>query len=119
MKTIAAALAGLMIATTAGVAAPAGYESGGDHSKCLWTYMLDHTTYVKPNILLFHMKDGRIYQNVLSTRCNGLAFHGFVYETHTDTICSNAQSIQVLETHEVCQLGTFTPYEKPAKPNPS
>ena len=113
MKTIAAALAGLMIATTA--ASAAGDDRTAPKSQCLWAYMIDHTTYVKPNTLLFHMKNGKIYQNALATPCNGLAFHGFVYVVHADTVCGNAQSIRVLETHEVCQLGAFAPYEKPAK----
>jgi hypothetical protein len=112
MKTIAAAIAGLMLATSVAAAAPAGYESGSANSKCLWAYMVDHTTYVKPNTLLFHMRDGRVYKNVLSTRCDGLAFHGFIYETRSDEICSNSQSIRVLESHEVCQLGRFVPLEK-------
>lgn len=114
MKTIAAGIAGLMIATSAAQAAPADYDKSAAPT-CLWTYRIDHTTYVKPNVLLFHMKDGTTYQNTLKTSCRGLAFHGFVYETHTDSICSNAQSIRLLETNQVCLLGAFSPVEKPVK----
>jgi hypothetical protein len=74
---------------------------------------IDHTHAVDPNTLLFYMRDGTIWKNTLKTPCPGLMFHGFEVTTHVEEICSNAQSISVLETGEVCQLGEFTPYTPP------
>jgi hypothetical protein len=71
---------------------------------------IDHTHVVDPQTILFYMRDGKVWKNTLKARCPGLMFHGFSFATHQDEICSNAQSIRVVETEEVCQLGAFTPY---------
>jgi hypothetical protein len=71
---------------------------------------IDHTHVVDPQTILFYMRDGKIWKNTLKTSCPGLMFHGFNFATHQDEICSNAQSIRVIETDEVCELGAFTPY---------
>ena len=60
--------------------------------------------------MLYILRDGKIWKNTLHTPCRGLEFHGFSFVTHYDEICSNAVSIQVIETGQVCQLGDFTPY---------
>ncbi|MBU6442896.1 MAG: hypothetical protein KGR48_03205 [Alphaproteobacteria bacterium] len=85
---------------------------------CLWTYMIDHTHTVDAKTLLFYMKGGKIWKNTLQNRCPSLTFHGFAYITRDGQICSNQQVIYVLQTHEVCMLGTFEPYTPPAKPKP-
>ena len=84
-------------------------------SVCLWTYQIDHTTVPDKNTILFYMRDGKVWKNTLSYPCPGLLFHGFAYVAHADQICSNMQSIQVIETHEVCMLGAFEPYTPPKK----
>jgi hypothetical protein len=84
---------------------------------CLWTYMIDHTTTVDPTTVVFHMKNGAAWKNSLQAPCPGLKFHGFVYVVRGgDQICSNAQSIRVIETNEVCALGAFTPAGPPPAP---
>lgn len=77
------------------------------------TGSIDHTKVVDAQTVLFYMRDGKIWKNVLRGPCRGLLFHGFTFLTHQDSICSNAQAIQVIETGQVCQLGYFTPYEEP------
>jgi len=80
---------------------------------CLQSYLVDHTTTVNPSVVLFHMRNGTVWKNTLPQPCRGLAFHGFVYETKDEQICSDKQPISVIETHQVCTLGAFTPYTPP------
>jgi len=119
MKAIAlgAVIAGLAISAAAAEepkpAAPAR------NTVCLWTYQIDHTTVPDKSTILFHMRDGKIWKNTLPQPCSGLLFHGFAYVAHADQICSNMQSIQVIDTHEVCMLGAFEPYTPPPKDKPA
>lgn len=78
------------------------------------TGSIDHTKVVDPQTILFYMRDGKIWKNTLHSPCHGLEFHGFSFVTHYDEICSNAVSIQVIQTGQVCQLGDFSPYTAPA-----
>ena len=80
------------------------------------TGSIDRTKVVDPQTVLFYMRDGKIWKNRLHAPCRGLEFHGFSFVTHYDELCSNAVSIQVIDTGQVCQLGYFTPYTPPATP---
>ncbi len=91
---------------------------------CIQTYQIDHTTIPDDNTILFHMKGGRIWKNTLPYRCPDLKFQGgFQYTTDIDEICSNLQTIRVINQGggpflgSVCQLGEFTPYTPPPKPS--
>ena len=75
---------------------------------CLYTYQIDRTRVVDAKTIDFRMRDGTVYRNVLRNSCISLPFNGFVYVTRVDQICDNLQSIRVLQSHEVCLLGTFT-----------
>jgi hypothetical protein len=68
------------------------------------------THVVDPRTVLFYMPNGKVWVNHLSSPCRGLMFHGFEYLTRQDELCSNQVSIRVLESGEVCKLGSFTPY---------
>jgi len=119
MKAIAitAVIAGLAIAPAA--ADETKPAQPAQNTVCLWTYQIDHTTVPDKNTILFYMRDGKIWKNTLPQPCPGLLFHGFAYVAHADQICSNMQSIQVIETHEVCMLGAFEPYTPPPKEKPA
>jgi hypothetical protein len=65
--------------------------------------------------IIFYMKDGKAWKNTLWSRCSGLLFSGFAYVTRDGRICSNMQSIYVLNTHDVCVLGDFTPFQDSRK----
>jgi hypothetical protein len=81
---------------------------------CLQIVRIDHTTIPDDSTILFHMRDGSIWKNSLPTPCVGLRIeNGFGYDTATDDICSNLQTIRVLRHGSICTLGTFTPYERP------
>ena len=119
MKAIAitAVIAGLAIAPAlAKNDTPAAPKK---NAVCLWTYQIDHTTVPDKSTILFHMRDGKIWKNSLPQPCSGLLFHGFAYVAHADQICSNMQSIQVIETGQVCMLGAFEPYTPPEKEKPA
>jgi hypothetical protein len=72
-----------------------------------------HTHVVDARTIVFYMRDGKVWQNTLREPCPGLALHGFRFVTHQDEVCSNAQTITVLESGAVCQLGEFTAYTPP------
>jgi hypothetical protein len=112
MKAILLAAAVAGFATAANAQGMGAAPAPANHV-CLWTYMIDHTTTVDPSTVLFHMKNGQVWRNTLQGPCPGLKFHGFSYLTRSDTICSNAVPIQVIDTHESCSLGTFTPEHPP------
>jgi hypothetical protein len=111
MKTLVSALTAAAIA--AGAVAPAAAAP-----VCLTSYLIDHTSVQKDNqTILFYMKDGKVFANTLMSACPSLHFHGYVMNIPggNETICSNQQSIRVLVTNEVCQMGAFTPYTPAAK----
>jgi hypothetical protein len=83
---------------------------------CLKSQLIDRTTVVNPKTILFRMKDGKVYRSDLRTPCLGLKFNGFVYSSPYDEICGGQQTIRVISTNEVCQLGRFTP-EKVSHPD--
>jgi hypothetical protein len=64
------------------------------------------------------MPNGKVWVNRLAAPCRGLMFHGFQYVTRQDELCSNAVSIRVIESGEVCKLGAFAPYQAPRTANP-
>ncbi len=111
MKTITLLLAAAAFAAVA--AAPASAAP-----VCLQTYRIDHTSVVDSKNILFHMKDGKVWHNALKNSCPALNFHGFIMNVRggDDTVCSNQQSIKVIDSGEVCMLGEFTPYMPPSKP---
>jgi hypothetical protein len=93
-------------------------------SVCLQTYQIDHTEIPDDSTILFRMKGGQVWKNTLTAPCSGLrANGGFQYSTDINEICSNLQSIRVIEQGggprlgAVCLLGEFTPYTPPPKAN--
>lgn len=92
---------------------------------CIQTYMIDHTDIPDDSTILFHLRGGKIWKNSLPFPCPDLKFQGgFQYTTDIDEICSNLQTIRVIEQGgggprfgAVCQLGEFTPYVPPPKAN--
>lgn len=83
---------------------------------CLDPTFIDHTQIVDDSTILFHMRGGKIWKNTLASRCFGLKMQGgFAYEVQGGTICSNMQTIRVLNQGSICALGEFTPYTPPEK----
>jgi hypothetical protein len=59
--------------------------------------------------LLFTMKDGTQYRNRLKGVCPDLMFNGFVWVIRNpdQTVCDNMETIRVLRSGEICQIGAF------------
>jgi hypothetical protein len=109
MKTFTTALAAAALAAVAALPAQAA-------PVCLETFRIDHTHVVDSQNVLFYMKGGKVWHNALKNSCPALNFHGFVMNVRGgDTVCSNQQSIKVIDSGQVCMLGEFTPYTPPAK----
>lgn len=61
--------------------------------------------------MVFKMRDGRTLVNHLQGVCSDLKFNGFVWRLQSgDTqVCENTQSLQVIQSGQVCVLGKFDP----------
>jgi hypothetical protein len=121
-----AALAGLVTGLSAGLAAglaPARAlaESAPKPAAkmiCIDTLRIDRTRVPDARTILFYMDDGTIWKNTLPAYCPGLRSHGFIYSpTPPHRLCSNLETIRVVEVGSVCRLGAFTRYTRP-KPAP-
>lgn len=115
MKIFAIALSA-SLAATAGASAPASAEAdtASSNHTCIQGSEIDHTSITDNQTVLFHMRDGRVWKNVLRRECPGLKFEGGFSETISGSeVCSNAQVIYVLRTGTPCWLGEFTLYSKP------
>ena len=83
---------------------------------CLDTYRIQNTTVPNPNTIIFHMKDGSAWRNTLKNSCPELRFWGFVYVDRGGTleICDNTTAVKVINSGEICLLGTFSKEPPPA-----
>jgi len=104
----------------AGATAAAAPQPG--NNVCIQTYLIDHTEVLDDNTILFYMRGREVWKNSLPYRCFGLkSSGGFQYETSINQICSNLQTIRVIEQGggprlgATCMLGAFTPYTPPSK----
>ena len=59
--------------------------------------------------ILFKMRDGTQWHNSLKGKCPDLDFNGYAWTVRNpnDTVCENEQSLKVLRSAQVCQLGKF------------
>jgi hypothetical protein len=110
--------AALLAMAAAGLlSAPAPAAEAGK-PVCLETNRIDHTEVLNDHQILFYMNGKKIWLNTLSQPCTTLTRQdGFAWESSIPRYCDNLEIIRVLRTGQVCQLGAFTPYEKPAKPS--
>jgi len=69
----------------------------------------DQTVEGRGTALLFTMKDGTQYRNRLKGICPDLMFNGFVWTIRNpdNTVCDNMETIRVIRSGEICQIGTF------------
>jgi hypothetical protein len=83
---------------------------------CLNSTDIARTSVPDARTILFHMKDGKVWQNTLMASCPELKFYGFIYDASPNgEICGNIQTIRVITTGSVCALGPFTPYAGPVR----
>ena len=117
MKIVIPIIAALALVQTVGTASaqPGQYGAPAENAapRCLSLYDITQTKALDPKTILFRMRDGRVWLNTLHGSCPGLRFDGFEYTTRDPEICANMQSIRVLEAHQTCLLGEFSPYAPP------
>jgi hypothetical protein len=107
-----AALAGPMLALTQAlpVQAQPQQPQPNPNTVCLDPQDIRGTQAINARTLLFHMRDGTVWKNTLAAPCPQMMSHsgGFSQTVHADRICSNQQTFTILDTGEVCRLGTFS-----------
>ena len=77
---------------------------------CLRSIDIDHTKTPNDHTILFFMKDGKVWSSTLRSDCPELVFNGFEYApAPRDSICTNMQTIRVLKSGAVCEMGALVP----------
>jgi hypothetical protein len=100
-------------APAAALAAP------GTPPVCIRTLDIDHTKAPDNRTILFYMKDGKVWSTTLVSYCPELSFNGFVYgPTPPDDICGNMQTIRVIRSGAVCEMGPLVPVAPKAGSQP-
>ena len=80
-------------------------------SVCLPTRSITTTTPKDDGrAIIFKMQDGSVWRNDLKGRCSDLNFNGFEWTIRNPdgSVCENEQTIRVLRSGQICQLGKFT-----------
>lgn len=92
--------------------AAAHAKQAGPANVCIHTVDIDHTRAPDDRTILFYMRDGRVWSSTLRSNCPELSFNGFVYgPTPPDNICGNLQTIRVIRSGAVCEIGPLVPAE--------
>ncbi len=86
-------------------------------SDCIPSDKIDHTAVPNDQTVLFFMRDHKVWQNTLTSKCVGLAIDpgGFTYTVtvpETRELCARA-TIHLNRTGQPCLLGEFTPVVPP------
>lgn len=77
---------------------------------CLPSIDIDHTKTPNDHTILFFMKNGKVWSTTLRSDCPGLIFNGFAYApTPRDNICASMQTIRVLKSGAICEIGPLVP----------
>jgi len=108
-------LKSIVFAALAAAASLSFTAAHAGESICLTTYQIDRTKIVDDSTIIFYMHNGQAWKNTLPHKCSGLKYsNGFSYSTPTNTICSNLQTIKLVDRGTRCGLGEFTPFTPPA-----
>jgi len=108
------------VAVLAALAAPVSAFAADAAGKpvCLDVNRIDHTEVLNSHQILFYMYGKKVWVNTLANNCSTLTRQdGFAWESSITKYCDNLEIIRVLRTGQVCELGAFTPYEKPSNPS--
>jgi hypothetical protein len=82
---------------------------------CLNLHDIRSTQVPNDRTIIFHMRDGKVWQNRLRTVCPMLSVSPWTQVIHgPDVVCSNEQFIHVTQTGDNCVLGDFTPLVEPS-----
>ena len=97
--------AALVLAASAPADVPAPQASS---SVCINARNIQRTEVQDDRTILFHMRDGKVWQNRLRQICPMLTTSPWTQVLHNDQVCSNQQFIRVTRTGDTCSLGAFT-----------
>ena len=97
--------AALVLAASAPAEVPA---PPAQSSLCINSRNIQRTEVQDDQTILFHMRDGRVWQNKLRRVCPMLKTSPFTQVLHSDQVCANQQFIHVTQTRDTCALGDFT-----------
>jgi uncharacterized iron-regulated membrane protein len=83
-------------------------------SLCISVRNIQRTEVQDDRTILFHMRDGKVWQNRLRQICPMLKTSPWTQVLHGgDQVCSNQQFIRVIRTGDTCSLGDFSPVSPP------
>ena len=97
--------AALVLAVSAPAEVPPPAASS---SLCINANNIQRTEVQDDQTILFHMRDGRVWQNRLRRVCPMLKTSPYTQVLHSDQVCANQQFIHVTQTGDTCALGDFT-----------
>ena len=107
-STMKAAMVGIFALVLTMPGAWAFEYSDKPSTDCIYTYDIDYTDVPDESTVIFHMKGGAVWTNKLPRRCPNIRFNGFSYVVRgNDQLCGKLDSIRVLKSGSVCQLGSF------------
>ncbi len=101
------AAAAVLLASSAGVEVQG--QASSRAAVCLNARNIQRTEIQDDRTILFHMRDGKVWQNRLRQICPMLKTSSYTQVLHNDQVCSNQQFIHVTQTGDTCALGDFTP----------
>jgi hypothetical protein len=104
---------GLLLITLAAAPFAAGPAAA---ARCVSVQDIRSATSRDGNVLRMEMRNGSIVDARMAGACKGLRFGGFSWVILDGLVCENMQSLQVLQTGEICNLGKFdSPTRTPKK----
>jgi hypothetical protein len=77
-------------------------------SLCISARNIQRTEVQDDRTIIFHMRDGSVFQNRLRQICPMLKTSPYTQVLHSDQVCANQQFIHVTQTGDTCALGDFT-----------
>jgi len=77
---------------------------------CLNVANIGRTSVPDMQHLVFHMRDGTVWENTLTRSCAGLTYSPWAWAVRgASQVCANTQRLRVLQTGVICTLGEFAP----------
>jgi hypothetical protein len=86
-----------------------GAAGSASASSCLKLRDIRDTVSNDGKTLVVTLNNGKVYNNRLQGVCSELKFQGFSWVTHNDEVCDNENTLRVLDSGQMCQLGVFVP----------
>lgn len=110
MRTTLPAIVAMLSLLTTACTSPAPAGGASANNSCINPTEIKSQTIVSNDEIRFEMRNGEAWVNKLPTSCPGLKVEGgFTWDVRGMRVCSNQETITVLNTGNRCMLGAFTP----------